>query len=255
MKICRFRLSSDTWNWGEILGDYVREMKVISHDPLVFEKGEEQHRLANVELLEPSLPTRLVGIGNNFRRKTDDSITPVIFEKPLSSLVRNGSVVNLPRTYNVWGEPEIGIIIKKSCYRLSGFNLSDYVLGYCLINDTTALSQKREHDSHTPEAKGQTGFCQIGSFINTDFDYKSAAISGSIDGKLYRYGKVTNMKWDLTKVLREVSARWELKPLDIIFTGCPERVSPEKTYLKGDEVFIVEVDGLGSLVTNYKREP
>lgn len=254
MRICRFSLKSEHWLWGELSGELVKELSVTSTDPLKFISTERVFRREQCELLIPCLPTQLIGIGDNYRRGEEDHKLPVVFLKPLSSLVPNFSTVYLPQDADTWGEPEIGIVIRKSCANLSDFRPEDYVLGYCLINDTTTLFHSHGHDSHSPEAKGQPGFCQIGEIINTDFSYESASITGLINGKTYRQGAVTMMKWDLKRILQEVTKKVALKPFDIIFTGCPERVSKERTYLIGGETFRVEVDGLGELMTSFERK-
>jgi len=253
MRICRFRLKTGDSLWGELLGDQVKELQIASFDPVIFVSTGRVFSREDFELLSPAVPTQLIGIGDNYRRGADDLKIPVIFPKPVSSLVANHSKVFIPRDADVWGEPEIGIVIRKSCANLSDFQLADYILGFCLINDTTALFRSHVHDSHDPEAKGQPGFCQIGDFINTDFIYDSAIITGMVNNRIYRQGPTSRMKWDISTILREVTTKVSLKPFDVVFTGCPERVSPERTYLSGGEEFRVEVSGLGELITKFER--
>ena len=255
MNICRLSLKSGHWIWGEISGEVVSELLLTSSDPLEFIRSDRVFSREDCKFLIPALPTQLIGIGDNYRRGEEDRKSPVVFQKPLNSLVPNFSTVYLPQNADTWGEPEIGLVIKKSCANLSDFSPEEYILGYCLINDTTTLFHSGDKNSHTSEAKGQAGFCQIGDIIRTDFSYSSAVITGLVNGHPYRQGPVTMMKWDLRKVLEEVSKMFALKPFDIVFTGCPERVSKERTFLNGGEKFRVEVPGLGELCTSFERKP
>lgn len=254
MKICRFRLNSEHWLWGELSESVVHELLLTSPDPVSFSRTDRSFPREKCEFSTPCLPTQLFGIGDNYRRGSDDQKVPVVFKKPLSSLVPNFSTVLLPESADTWGEPEIGIILKQSCANLSDFKPEDYILGFCLVNDTTTLFHSGGQDSHASESKGQPGFCQLGEFIETTFDYESAVITGDVNGKTYRKGPVTMMKWDIRKILREVTRESSLRPFDIIFTGCPERVSKERTFLSGGETFRVQVEGLGQLVTTFVRK-
>lgn len=254
MRICRFRLKSNDWAWGELVGNDVKELHLASTDPVSFVRTDREFPRKDCELHVPCLPTQLLGIGDNYPRSKEDQKTPVVFYKPVSSLVPNRSTVFLPADADVWGEPEIGVVLKKSCANLSDFQPEDYILGYCLINDTTAQFRTHSHDLHDEKAKGQQGFCQMGEFINTDFDYESAVITGKVDSIIYRQGPTAMMKWDLRKILQEVTKSVPLKPFDVVFTGCPERISKEKTFLNGGEEFKVSVSGLGELVTVFERK-
>lgn len=254
MKICRFRLNSEHWLWGELSESGVHELLLTSTDPVGFSRSARSFPREQCEFSTPCLPSQLFGIGDNYLRGDDDQKVPVVFKKPLSSFVPSFSTVFLPKNADTWGEPEIGIVIKRSCANLSDFLPEDYILGFCLINDTTTLFHGSHQDSHAPESKGQPGFCQIGEFIETHFSYESAVILGSVNGTIYRKGPVTMMKWDLRRILAEVTREYSLKPFDIIFTGCPERVSKERTFLSGGERFSVQVNGLGELVTSFERK-
>lgn len=251
MKICRFRLKTGQVSWGEMRGERIKPLELVSPDPVIFTSGKGEHELPDCELLLPCDPSQIVGIGDNYRKPGED-LRPTIFLKPRAALVPHRSVVELPENALVWGEPEIGIVLKKSCEMLDDFEPEDFILGFCLINDTTARFGPDDVDTHTPKAKGQPGFCPMGEYISTDFHYESAEISGLHNGVLYRQGAVSGMQWDLKSILREVSRSHRLRPFDVITTGTPPRVNPERKYLQNGDEFVVKVNGLGELLTRYE---
>jgi Fumarylacetoacetate (FAA) hydrolase family len=107
--------------------------------------------LAEAALLHPVSPSKIVCVGRNYREHAAElgnevPAEPLIFFKPLSSLLAPGALVRRPNiAERVDYEGELGVVIAKKCHQLAGDeDVRPYILGYTCVNDVTARDlQKR----------------------------------------------------------------------------------------------------------------
>jgi len=71
----------------------------------------------------------------------------------------------------------------------------------------------------------------------------SGAITLSVNGTLKQKGDLKELIWSVAETIEQLSAAWELKPGDLIFTGTPAGVA---AVVSGDVMEGV-IEGLGSL--------
>ena len=135
MKICRFqpvvlqaavsRAGSETHPtalFGIVEGGSVRE---CSGDfASGWKPGTRTWTLSEVKLLPPSVPSKIVCVGRNYRDHAsemgnDVPPEPLIFLKPPSAIIApEEPIVMPPSSKRVDHEGEIGVIIGRKCFRL-----------------------------------------------------------------------------------------------------------------------------------------
>lgn len=253
MKISRFSLNDEIF-YGMLDQNKVTRLVSSSKKEIALGPTGETYHLNDLIQLLPVNPSKIYGVGDNYPRSKDDQTTPVLFKKSADSLVKNYSTVKLPDGKEVWPEPEIGIVIKKALLGLNQENFESYILGYILVNDVTCITPDLENDTHSDESKNQPGFCPVGSFIQTEFNFFAADIFSEINRTPYRNGSAKNFKWSLAKLLDEVSYKYNTSPGDLVITGCPARLNLEKTFLRVGDIFTSKVAGLGELITTFEKE-
>lgn len=132
--------------------------------------------LASTKLLAPLSGHDILAVGKNYMDHAkefnssgyDSSDTvdrpshPVIFTKRATSIIGDGDEIFLhPDFTNCLDyEGEIGVIIGKTCFRVSKENAMDYVWGYTIINDVTAREKQRDHKQFFIGKSADT-FCPI----------------------------------------------------------------------------------------------
>jgi 2-keto-4-pentenoate hydratase/2-oxohepta-3-ene-1,7-dioic acid hydratase in catechol pathway len=143
-------------------------LTVAKLDGVLFENisfSGERWALADVQLLQPCLPTKVVGIGRNYAAHAaelgnDVPDAPLIFLKPPTSVVGPGVPIRLPvDSKQVEHEAELAVVIgPRAAYAVSRDRALDYVYGYTCANDVTARDQQRADVQYT-RSKGYNSFC------------------------------------------------------------------------------------------------
>src|SRR6267378_5574227 len=180
MKICRYLMreasSSDTASprYGLIEGENVIEISGPPWGP--WSRGARSSRLAEVRLVAPVDPSKIVCIGRNYAAHAaelgnETPKEPLMFLKPSSSIVGPEEPIVLTRySQRVEHEGELAIVIGRRCSHLrDSDNASSYVLGYTCLNDVTARDIQKS-DVQFTRGKGFDTFCPVGPHIETELD-------------------------------------------------------------------------------------
>ena len=254
MKLCRFGLKDKTGAatqadvlQGLIAGETVRQ---VSGD--IFGKWEATQRswpLADVKLLVPVEPSKIVCLGRNYVEHAAEFNNvppkePLIFLKPPSSLLApDDPIVLVPNVKRIDFEGELTIVIGRRCYQLSDTeDLRPYITGYTLLNDVS-VRDYQALDKQWTRAKGFDTFCPLGPVIETEFDVAHGTIETRLNGVRKQYSPLTAMIFPVDVILRWVSRVMTLLPGDVIATGTPAGVSP----MKAGDVVEISIDGIGTL--------
>jgi 2-keto-4-pentenoate hydratase/2-oxohepta-3-ene-1,7-dioic acid hydratase in catechol pathway len=254
MKLCRFQpkqkagaAASSEVLQGRVSGDTVQE---ISGD--IFGKWEAASRswpLADVKLLPPVAPSKIVCLGRNYLDHAAEFNNappkePLIFLKPPSSLLApDDPIVLLPEVQRIDFEGELAVVMSRPCHGLKdGADWRPYVAGYTLLNDVSARDYQAL-DKQWTRAKSFDTFCPLGPVIETDYDVTKGTIETLLNGVRKQYAPFTAMLFPIDVIIPWVSRVMTLLPGDVIATGTPAGVGPMKA---GDVVEIV-VPGIGSL--------
>lgn len=204
--------------------------------------------LSRVQLLAPVIPSKVVGVGVNYRAHAaemgrDLPKVPKIFLKPSTAVIGPGDAIPLPPgTERVDHEAELGVVIGRTMQRVPAEDALKYVLGYTAVNDVTARDFQKA-DGVFARAKGFDGFCPLGPVVATGLDPRDLAVRCWVDGELRQDGRSSDLIFDVPAVLAFISSIMTLLPGDVVSTGTPSGVGP----LSVGQVVTVEVEGVGRL--------
>ena len=204
--------------------------------------------LAEVQLLAPVQPSKIVCVGRNYVAHAKEMgwempKEPLIFLKPSTAVVGPGDEIRCPpQSKEVHYEAELAVVVGRTLTRVSPVEAKVGVLGWSCLNDVTARDIQREEKQFT-RAKGFDTFCPIGPWIETNLDPNDLSVVCRVNGAERQRGYVKDMAFDPFAVVSYVSHVMTLLPGDVIATGTPEGVGAIQ---RGDWVE-VEVSGIGVL--------
>ena len=204
--------------------------------------------LAQVRLLAPIIPSKVVAIGRNYADHAHEMggeapPSPLIFIKPSTAVIGPGDSIQRPLgVAQLDFEGELAVVIGRLARDVPAERALDVVLGYTCANDVTARDQQRA-DGQFTRAKGYDTFCPLGPWIETDLDPADLAITTSLNGGKRQNGRTSELVHSISKVIAFISAVMTLLPGDVILTGTPAGVGP---MVAGDEVSVT-VEGIGTL--------
>jgi 2-keto-4-pentenoate hydratase/2-oxohepta-3-ene-1,7-dioic acid hydratase in catechol pathway len=251
MKICRYiprnTASSPSPRYGLIEGENVIEMTGLPWGQ--WTRTARAARLADVRLLAPVEPSKIVCVGRNYAAHAAElgnelPKEPLIFLKPSTSIVGPEEPVVLTKfSQRVEHEGELALVIHRRCSHLrDSDDALSFVLGYTCLNDVTARDLQK-NDVQFTRGKGFDTFCPIGPHIETDLDPSNVLVETHVNGALRQSGKTSLMIYPAAFLVRWISRMMTLLPGDIIATGTPAGVGP---LVAGDTVE-VSVYGVGVL--------
>ena len=246
MKILRYK-ADGTSHFGILEGDtvYAATGDVFSG----LSKGQEVGKLDDVKLDVPIQPGKIIAIGLNYlKHVTENDPTrtvpeePVVFMKPISSLIAHGENIELPPGDNTHYEAELCIVIGKRAKRIKQNEWEDYVLGYTCGNDVSHRDFQAK-DGQWVRAKGFDTFCPLGPVIETEMDANNAPVISRLNGEIRQNNNTNDLIFGIPSLMEFITNVMTLEPGDIIMTGTPEGVGAMKP---GDTIEI-EVGGVGVL--------
>jgi len=255
MRIVRYELKEGRAKpkYGWILGDRVGEIggNVFGR----YRRKEAETPLADVNLLAPSEPSKIVCVGRNYvehARELGNEVpkVPLIFLKPLSSIINPEDTIFLPpQSVQVEHEGELVVVIGRRGRYITTENARKHIFGYTVGNDVTARDLQKTDDQWT-RAKGFDTFCPFGPWIDTEFDPADAVLTVRVNGQMRQMASTRDMVFNVGVLIAYISSVMTLEPGDLIFTGTPSGVGLLKD---GDEVS-VEIEGLAEIKNKVQAE-
>jgi 2-keto-4-pentenoate hydratase/2-oxohepta-3-ene-1,7-dioic acid hydratase in catechol pathway len=261
MRYCRFQTANGP-RYGRIErgqdNDQIVELISFSSNHAARTENFSPIPLAKVQLLAPVQPTKIIGVGRNYRDHASElgnevPAEPLLFLKPTTSLLSPGAVIQLPPatlTQRVDFEGELGVIIGKRARNIrADEDVRDYIRGFTCVNDVTARDLQKK-DGQFTRAKGFDTFCPVGPIVVTpdEFDLHTAQSPGvevttKLNGTERQHGHTRDFIFALDFVLRYITKVMTLEPGDLISTGTPAGVGQ----MKAGDVVEVTVSGIGTL--------
>lgn len=209
--------------------------------------------LADVRLLTPCRPTKMIGLWNNFHERArleglSRPAHPLYFLKANSCFAAHGSRIPRPAGYagTVVFEGELGIVIGRRC---SGEVPADAIFGYTCVNDVTARDVLRADPSFPQwtRAKSYDGFGVFGPAIATGLRPDELRVKVRLAGELKQDYPVADMFFGPEEIVRRIATDMTLEPGDVIACGTSVGVCPMRD---GDTVE-VEIEGIGRLASRF----
>lgn len=248
MKILRFsHPEKRTPSWGRLVDEETVEETSSPFGKETKTRGE-RFSLAEIRLLPPVRPSKIVAVGLNYKEhilELGHSIpeNPIIFIKPSTSVIGPGEPILLPSSsQRVDYEAELAVVIKRRAYRIRREDAWSYILGYTCFNDVTARDLQKK-DVQWTRSKSFDTFAPLGPWIEENLDPTNCTVRCFVNGALKQEGNTRSLLFPVDELLAFVSEIMTLLPGDVIATGTPQGVGP----LKPNEVVEVEVEGVGIL--------
>ncbi|MFO0947592.1 MAG: fumarylacetoacetate hydrolase family protein [Planctomycetota bacterium] len=230
--------------YGIVEGD---KIQVIDGSPFgQWSKTDESLSLANVKVLAPTQPTKVLALALNYKSHAGNLKPhehPQVFYKLPSSLVATGeNIVFPPGASDVHYEAELVIVIGKRAKNVSVEDAKNYVLGVTCGNDVSERIWQKK-DVQWWRAKGSDTFGPCGPFIVTGIDYDNLDMKLRVNGEVHLETNTREMIHNVAQTVSWISKHVTLEPGDLIFTGTAGITKP----IKPGDVVEVEIEGVGIL--------
>jgi fumarylpyruvate hydrolase len=178
---------------------------------------------------------------------------PFFFLKPTDSVVvveagKTGSIPYPPLTKNLHHEIELVAAIGTGGRNIKAADARKHIFGYAVGLDMTRRDLQGEMKKqgrpweigksydHSAPIGPITPSAQAG-------DVEKAELFIQVDGKDRQRSNVAKLIWNIGEIIEHLSAAWELKPGDLIYTGTPEGVAA----VVSGQTMVCGVEGLEGL--------
>ncbi|TNJ62851.1 fumarylacetoacetate hydrolase family protein [Paenibacillus hemerocallicola] len=245
MKIVRYR-EDKIVSYGTIEGNEILRIEGSIFGEHVV--TDERRPLAQVQLLAPVTPGKLIAIGLNYKKHAEEvnkplPDEPLMFLVSPTAVVGPGEAIRLKNSENCTEhEGELAIVIGTRGDCVSVEDALQYVLGYTCCNDISdRVLQKK--DGQFTRAKSFATYKPFGPAIVTDIDPDHAPIRVLVNGEIRQDSNTSDMIFNTAEIISFVSHVMTLEPGDVIITGTPSGVAP----LRSGDTVEVQIEGIGSL--------
>ncbi len=222
-----------------------------------FHKGRPTGTLKELTLLAPCEPSKVIAVAINFQGIegfSADMKEPVVFVKPSTSVTAPGAVVRNPFPgFPMWGEAELGIVIREIQPNTAENDVARGILGFTIGNDTT-VENIHHRDHHLARSKCADGFCPLGPWIDTAFDASDCLIEAVQNGEVIRRARSSQQFWQWPRIIAWLSTWMTLNPWDVVLTGNPPDTVGMR-YVHDGDVYTARIHGLGELTNVYLIKP
>lgn len=212
-----------------------------------------------VTFLPPVKPRTVVGLALNFADHAGELSLevpkePVLFIKPLSSLVGHRAPVRYPRgVAYMHYEGELAVVVGKEIRRLKAKEAKEAVLGFTLANDVTVRDFVGNFYRPPVRAKGFDTFGPLGPAL---YSWEEVGDPGNlplevrVNGEVRQRGKTADWLFGIGEVLEFITSFMTLYPGDVVLMGTPPGISP----VKPGDVMEVAIPGLAVLQNEVVAE-
>jgi 2-keto-4-pentenoate hydratase/2-oxohepta-3-ene-1,7-dioic acid hydratase in catechol pathway len=212
---------------------------------------------ADIRLLSPILPSKVVGVGKNYadhiaemKELTGDAPEePLLFLKPSTAVIGPGDAIRIPPgSTNVHHEVELAVVIgARGARNVTPEQAQSAIFGYTIGNDVTERDMQ-QRDGQWTRAKGFDSFCPLGPWIETDLgalglDPADLEITCTVDGEPRQQGRTSQLIFDVPTLISYISQIMTLLPGDVVLTGTPSGVGP----IRPGQRVECTIEGLGTL--------
>ncbi len=216
----------------------------------------QRYKLDEVKLLAPCLPSKIVGLGLNYRSHAKEVGLPIpkiplIFLKPSTAVIGPGETIVLPRSsQRVDYEGELAVVIGKKARDVPRNEAGHYILGYTCFNDVSERHAQKE-DGQWTRAKGFDTFAPIGPWIETEVQPHNLKIETYLNGELRQSAYTSDLIFGVDDLVSFVSGVMTLVPGDVIATGTHSGIGP----MQHGDVVEIKIEGIGTLKNFVIRQP
>jgi len=250
LKIIRFQ-SKDEISYGLVDGEKVYTYAETPFDLTFsgnFKLSGQSISTADIRLLPPCQPSKIVCLGLNYRPHSDElkmklPDLPLLFIKPSTAVIGpDDNIVLPPGSARIDYECELGVVIGKTARNVKESEFAEYVLGYSCFNDVTdRIAQS--HDGQWTRSKSHDTFAPLGPCIDTMVEPFNLKIETRLNGKVMQSDYTSNLIFPVPYLVSFISHCMTLLPGDVIATGTPAGIGP----LNAGDIVEVIIEKIGTL--------
>ena len=202
-------------------------------------------------------PGKFVAIGLNYSDHAKETgaktpTEPIVFMKATSSISGPYDDIEMPKDSSKldW-EVELAIVIGKETKNISEKEVSDHILGYCIVNDVSEREWQLEKSGQWVKGKSADTFGPTGPYLVTQDeipDINNLNLILEVNGKTMQSGNTKNMIFNVNFLISYLSKFMSLQPGDLITTGTPAGVGmgmKPQVFLKSGDNIKLSIDFLG----------
>jgi len=202
-------------------------------------------------------PGKFVAIGLNYSDHAAETgakvpSEPIVFMKATSSINGPNDDIKISKdSKKLDWEVELGIVIGKDLKNITESEASEYILGYCLVNDISEREWQIEKLGQWVKGKSNDTFGPIGPYLVTKdeiTDINNLNLSLDVNGKRMQTGNSKTMIFNVNFIVSYLSKFMSLQAGDIITTGTPPGVGmgmKPQVFLKSGDKIRLSIDNLG----------
>ena len=236
--------------YGTLEGETVRELAGS-----IFESPRATGRtlrLAEVKLLAPVEPSKVIAVGLNYRSHLGNRPVaeyPGLFAKYPTSVVGPEAEIVMPAdATDLHYEGELVLVIGRKAQNVPVAEALQYVFGVTAGNDVSERAWQRS-DLQWFRAKASDTFGPLGPVIARGLNYDDLLVQTRVNGEVRQSERTKDLIFNVAAIVSYVSRYVTLMPGDVIYTGTPQST---KAMQPGD-VVEVEVEGVGVLRNTVVR--
>jgi 2-keto-4-pentenoate hydratase/2-oxohepta-3-ene-1,7-dioic acid hydratase in catechol pathway len=235
---------AQTTSFGILEGQTIREISAAPWDG--GRPTNRTRRLAEVTLLAPVVPGKVIAVGLNFRSHLGTrapATEPGLFAKYPSSVIGPDAEIRYPAdATNLHYEGEMVIVIGKRASNVSKEAAPQHIFGVTAGNDVSERDWQAK-DLQWFRAKASDTFGPIGPMVVTGLDYNDLLLQTRLNGEVVQSERTKDLIFDVSTIVSYISRYITLEPGDVIFTGTPQTTRA----MKPGDVVEIEVEGVGVL--------
>lgn len=234
MRQARFRDPSGSVRFGEWTDNGIRA-------------AGRRYDVDSVDVLAPVEPTKVLGVGRNYRGYHDSPADipdrPFIWSKGGPHVVAgHQDTVTIPDSGDVVYEAELGVIIGEQCRHVSQDAAMEVVAGFTCVDDISDMARRDEESLF--RAKSFDNAAPMGPVVASPARVPDTPqIQLWINGDQRQDTAGDEFVFSVPEVIAAFTDRVTLEPGDVIMMGNPGGFAP----LEHGDTVTIEVEGVGRL--------
>jgi 2-keto-4-pentenoate hydratase/2-oxohepta-3-ene-1,7-dioic acid hydratase in catechol pathway len=214
--------------------------------------------LADVRLLAPVLPSKVIGFGVTGRADAggpDDGLGDgcVMYLKPSTAVCGPADPIRYPAelTRHLEAEGQLAVVIGRLCRQVPPSQAAAVIFGYTCATDVIARDLA-DRDGQWARATGFDTFCPLGPWIETGANAGDLALTTSVNGEARQRGRTAQLRRGVPELVAYASSVMTLLPGDVLLTGTPAGSARPAVIELGDEVSVT-IEGIGTLTNKVEK--
>lgn len=215
--------------------------------------------LADVRLLTPTVPGKMIALWNNFNALSEKMGVakpshPLYFLKASNSFLATGETIRRPAAYDgkVVYEGELGIVIGKQTQNADEATAAASIFGYTCINDVTAgeLISIDKTFAQWTRSKSFDTFGVFGPVVAAGLDPATLSVRTVLNGAERQNYQLSDMIIPPARLVSLLSDDMTLEPGDVICCGTSLGVGSMK---EPSNTIEITIEGIGTLSNVYQN--